>query len=1110
MRLSNKSRGTATAVMLLAVFVIAGVVLVLASCAPVTPAISISIGEGNMVYAGVTVPLSAIVENLSIEGEVLFEVLQDGEFAFIDSQGNLVIREDSPTGAAFSVRVTVSGYTATRLFVVERTPVESITLMDIPSLNAGDTYQLESIILPVKARENPVTYEIVAGAEKVSVSNGVLTVSSAAGSSDDIRIVAVAGGKYSQQVSINVLTIHAESITLPAIGAIHAGESYALNYTVAPNNATHTSAELIISAGTQFAHIEGNRLYIEDTAEVGSVISVYAAIGTLHSNTITVTVVSKPVEGVFLVAKYYEENEVMLGDTRELEVAIAPFNATDKDWIITIVSGSEYIDYDSDTRTFTVIDAVIGEEIIFKASAGGVDSEELVFVIVKTPVTTVVLSVDGGTVSVAPGETRSVFALVYPVNATDKYVDIFVEEGEEFVELSEGVLTFSNAPEGTHVVLRAYADGVASSPLLFTIVPVPVSSVAISTTDKIIELKGGDVVVFAAAVLPANATYKQVTYSILSGAQYGSLTSNGVFSVSPEAMRGTVIVQAVSADGVESNTITIEILGTYYIYTPHSWADIDNKPNKFNGYNALWLDLRAMPLNADGATLIISADVRNLVIEGAYSGTTATCISNLKLYFLSNSSAYVTLRNFGVAITERFGGVVIDFSTQAVITLDIDGSCYIEAGTPYSPYAEGFTVDGEWTTASTNYIRMHGMDGYGGFDGGTAINALSITVVGSGSLTLKAGSGSSGTNGGRGADVPSGISAQMAGKGGRGGYGGNSGYAIFANSITINMTGTIFAYGGDAGKGGAGGAGGVGPSSAYNGADGANGADGQAFSPIYAYTGFVLIDGTLNNIYTGRVIDNAEKRADSYADFARKLEKQYNVDIHYGTDFWNPYAPTLLSWRNKYKMAQQNSPAEIMRLMHGLEGAFTMFPHNIFIELAIVNQEVNIYLVNTITNSSGGVVYGLTNNANTMWLATFDTRLRDTFYSTYYNIMVHEMLHLLTFSMGSTSSNPMKTGLPSYNLGHSYVTNASGVYDPQNGYNADNSAFLTRYSKTDFNEDISDNLSLICMLVYKADYLDTGKAINLKCKYIANTYRNYYRSYAYYIPASWERFIWEY
>ncbi len=1093
------------------ILLIIGVFAAFAACAPAEPVINIVLGEGGAIYAGATVPLSAEIFNLSVEDEITFEIRQEHAIASIDDNGNLVIASDAATGAVFEIYVTVSGYVAQAKFTVGKTPVESIELAPVSPLNAGDSCLLDAVIYPIRAREHELCYELVAGEGCATVLDGVLTISTCAKYSDDIRIVAKAGGKQSAEITIEILTVPAEGITFEGM-TVYADESFPLTAEVFPLDTTDTDIEYTILSGGAIAHIDNGQLIVDISAEVGASIKISASAGVV-STTAEFVVDKKKAEEVFLRAKYYENYEVMLFETRELEVEIAPFNATVTEYEIVAVRGEALIDYDADTRTFTVTCGNVGDEIAFKASSDGIESEELVFVIVKTPVLEVILSADGESIAVAPEECRTIIAEVLPITATYPNVRIEIEcDVEDCYSYSDGVLTFYNAPTGTKVILTAHADGVDSAPLIFTITPVPVSSVTISTTDSISDLKGGDVVRFDAEVLPLNATQKQLVYNIVSGSAYASITDNGVLTVSPNAVRGAVTIKATSEDGVESNIFTVEIFGTYYEYNPTSWAELDNVPNKFNGeaYRALWLNLKSLPLDAQGATIVISSDVQNLIIEGGYSGTMASCVHNLKFYFLTTQSVYVTFLNLGIIASERFGGTVIDFGTEAEITLEIASDSYIEAGSPYAPYVNGFTVDGEWSELSTNYIRKHGMDGYGGYDGGTAISARSLRITGTADLTVKAGSGSSGTSGGAGANTPQDAIDEKAGDGGRGGYGGNSGYAIFANILTIESMGTIFAYGGDGGTGGAGGAGGIGISAANNGAVGASGAAGSAFAPLYAYTDYRLISGTVNSIYIGRAVAQTKTRSDSYTDFASKLEKQYKVDIHYGIDFYNPYAPTFFSWKDKYRMTQQNSAAEILRLLYGLEGAFTMFPQNSFIELSIVNALVNVYLVNTITNSSGGTVYGLTSNANNMWFATFDTRLRDTFYSTYYNIMVHEMLHLFTFSMGSTSSNPMKSGLPAFNLGYPYNSgNSNGVYNPVYGNSGENSAFLTRYSKTDFNEDISDNMSLVAMLVYRADFLDDYNPIHLKAKYIANTYRNFYKSFAYYMPTSWERFIFE-
>ena len=118
--------------------------------------------------------------------------------------------------------------------------------------------------------------------------------------------------------------------------------------------------------------------------------------------------------------------------------------------------------------------------------------------------------------------------------------------------------------------------------------------------------------------------------------------------------------------------------------------------------------------------------------------------------------------------------------------------------------------------------------------------------------------------------------------------------------------------------------------------------------------------------------------------------------------------------------------------------------------------------------------------------------------------MLHELLHVLTFNLPSDVVSELKSGIKSYNLGLSYVSNSSGVYNPKGGNNGTNSAFLTLYSKNDYREDISDNLSLMAMLVGPRDFTAADAPLAKKATYITGVLDAYYT-----MPAvvAWLRYV---
>lgn len=130
------------------------------------------------------------------------------------------------------------------------------------------------------------------------------------------------------------------------------------------------------------------------------------------------------------------------------------------------------------------------------------------------------------------------------------------------------------------------------------------------------------------------------------------------------------------------------------------------------------------------------------------------------------------------------------------------------------------TVDGSYSATAKKYnviINVNGVNsltagdqtdipaqpsdntqavGTTGYAGGNALNLASMVVTGGGSLTVTGGKGGTG---GKGANAYSGLSSP--GNGGDGGAGGN-GIATTQMILCMDITGCVYAYGGEGGKGG--------------------------------------------------------------------------------------------------------------------------------------------------------------------------------------------------------------------------------------------------------------------------------------------------------------------
>lgn len=1034
--------------------------------------------ERDVAYRGAVIGLSA---TLTKAQEAAFEIVEGRDNAYI-ADGALHVLTTATVGERITVRVSAGGEFKDASLVVGHTPIESIEVASVSPKEAGEDFALHAIITPSYADDNPVTWALSEGEGVASIEGNRLTLATTADHTDLVGVIATAGGVSSQPKRIEISTIQPTSFSMSADAlTLRREESARISTTVFPEgSAGRVSLDLIPSEyAPRYVTLDGETVTVSEDAPEGS-FAVRGTMGAL-SETLIFEVVKTPVERVVAV-KAGEDNTVRYGEIVSVYARVYPSSATyaDVTWTVSPEGSLTFTEegYRVDTREE-------GVEITLTATADGV-SDSLVLVTRAIEVERVDVTVSDS-LSVRVGESRSVSAAVYPADATYPEVTLRLVTGGEFARLEEGVVYFESIGVGNdEVVVTASAGGIVSR-VVFHIVPIPVESVTLSTTDDITDLRAGDTVVFDAVVLPADASFPQVTYRLITGGELGRIVDN-VFEVWDTAGRGTAVVVAETSDGMVSNEIAITVVGTMQTLVVSSWDALDNNPALLDGHVAVGLDMRSLPMDAGETVLIVSDDVEYLLLIGSYEGTLSSCWTNLYLYFLTTDRVEVCLAGVGIRITSGYTDAVVDFGTQAEVTLRMEGDNYLAAGNAYAPYAGALAVSGSWEEDAHPY----GMNGFGGLDGGIALSAYQLTITGGGNLTLVGGDASSGTDGTKGASAGD---LGPAARGGDGGYGGDGGRAIYAYALTYDYEGTLQLYGGSAATGGKGGQGGAG------GLDGKHGTDGVTPDPVYVVTTTTSRKGS-PLVHMGGLITRKEVRPVSSAQsYATALADHYKVNVRIGN------STTTLGG---YTITKQTDTAKQLLLLRGLDYSLAVFGRNMFIELKACHSAgntVSFNLCGSIKRTlSTGTVYGVTSTGNSVWFATFEPRKRDYMWSNYYNIMIHEMLHLLTFDMGSTSANPLKSGLPAYNLGYSYTTNERGVYDPSAGYDGTNSAFLTRYSKNDFNEDISDNLSLLCMLTGPCDLTAATAPLTIKAKYITATYEDYYRNVRLWRRPRWLRF----
>ena len=252
-------------------------------------------------------------------------------------------------------------------------------------------------------------------------------------------------------------------------------------------------------------------------------------------------------------------NNAYAGETVVLTAEIKPDNATNKDVVWSVKSGSEFGSVD-DGGNVTALSSGTMVITATAADGSGVSCDYTIYIvqqIVNTiPVTGITIS---GNAEVTVGNTAQLVAAVIPDNATVSAVTWSIEMGSEFATIdANGLLTAIKA--GT-VTVKASANDDSGISATYTVTvkePAPteikVSGITISGGTSV---TAGKTLQLSAAVKPDNATNKAVTWSISSGSSYASIDQNGLLTAKKA---GTVTVKVSAKDGSgKSATLKITV-----------------------------------------------------------------------------------------------------------------------------------------------------------------------------------------------------------------------------------------------------------------------------------------------------------------------------------------------------------------------------------------------------------------------------------------------------------------------------------------------------------------------------------------------------------------------
>ncbi|MBO7197167.1 MAG: Ig-like domain-containing protein [Clostridia bacterium] len=242
------------------------------------------------------------------------------------------------------------------------------------------------------------------------------------------------------------------------------------------------------------------------------------------------------------------------GETVTLSATIDGKSASDVTYSIS--EGEGFATIAGDKLTVNT-NATAGAKIKAVAKTSSLTSNTVEITVV-VPMESITASANGVT-NIMPGNSTILSKTAAPTGATGDIVWVF-EEGANIAAISGDVLVInSNAAVGSTVKVYAKCGDIKSNTLVFT-VGVPATAIEISAIGSTDVVKGNSVTM-TETITPANASVLAVTYTIVEGSDYATISGKTLLVKSDAPTGATVKVQA-TVGTVTSNVLTFTVAPT--------------------------------------------------------------------------------------------------------------------------------------------------------------------------------------------------------------------------------------------------------------------------------------------------------------------------------------------------------------------------------------------------------------------------------------------------------------------------------------------------------------------------------------------------------------------
>ena len=459
---------------------------------------------------------------------------------------------------------------------IKNKAINKVTIKaDSNIVHQGESVRLGASVMPKTAVVDSVEYAIISGqfVAEIDKTSGVLTIRDDAPIGGVIEVIAIADGIESAPAIFTVSEYFAEKIIVTNdngtfSSVMYYGQTLKLNVNIYPANTTYKDYEYEVLSGQDNIYIDSFADTITLKYNFDPAVPIKFRVKktlndgkdtVMYSDVYTIDVETVAIDDFYIFPKI--EN-ILPGEEYRFDFSFVE-NGMDKTtldyiigWKYELIEGAEYASIDN--SGVLVVDKNVARHnyiVTVRCTLTTINGVYTKDVILYCKMAAENITVNAETDEIMTSDNLQLNVEIMPRSAYIKSVQYQIVQGSSYGSIDENglLIVYDALNVGKQISVRAIVTSISinattgeeeevvsySSPYVLTIIEKPVESVGFDfTVDK---LRQGESAQFAASVYPANATYKNVEFSLIDSNNCATISTDGTITVNQRAKVGSVV-----------------------------------------------------------------------------------------------------------------------------------------------------------------------------------------------------------------------------------------------------------------------------------------------------------------------------------------------------------------------------------------------------------------------------------------------------------------------------------------------------------------------------------------------------------------------------------------